>query len=525
MIDDAASRSLLRNETFALVPPFQPDGGHAFLMRLPPGLHGQTDNDAAPQASRLILMEDDHPLPIGHATHADIRGLGRGRYSFWKDALWFSSSDSSDPNSNGRRYCIALGEDSSGRLSLHPGARPPAPDWIAPDDPVGIALIGTGQRGFAFIKQLLKLGGTSIRWIADTASDRCSELVEFFSLGSTRISSNWRDTLTDPEVEAVLIAVPDHLHAEIAIEAFRAGKNVYLEKPVATTLADGCALVAAWRESGRILHLGYVLRHAPFYATIRTVLRSEALGRVATIDMSEHLGVVHGASFMRRWHGSSAQSGGLIVHKGCHDLDLACWLLDTVPRSVVSFGGRDTFRPPAPAPFCSICPERPTCRFVDTGAYEYRTSAEAADPSAFGLDRCVFRDDIDIVDNQVVAFELANGTRGTFRINVQGPGGSERRIVIVGDDARLSGDFGASRFTIEYNDGRADYVWSRTGETQGHGGGDRGSMIAFLDQCVGRGASELAVDDVLAGLALAVAAEESRRRAQIIRIDPAIFTG
>src|SRR6185312_9704619 len=109
-------------------------------------------------------------------------------------------------------------------------------------------------------------------------------------------------------------------------------------------------------------------------------------------------------------------------------------LLDGRPRTVSSFGGLDTFAEPPPAPFCSQCDRRAVCPYVDTGLHERRTPEEAADPSAYGLDRCVFHTDKDIVDNQVVAFVLDTGVRGTFHVAVQGPIRSERGITLIGDE-------------------------------------------------------------------------------------------
>ena len=58
-------------------------------------------------ASRLVIFEDGHPLGPAHASHADIRQLGGGRFSHWGDQVYFSASDGSDPRTNGRRYTVS----------------------------------------------------------------------------------------------------------------------------------------------------------------------------------------------------------------------------------------------------------------------------------------------------------------------------------------------------------------------------------------------------------------------------------
>ena len=156
---------------------------------------------------------------------------------------------------------------------------------------------------------------------------------------------------------------------------------------------------------------------------------------------------------------------------------------------------------------------RPECPYADTGLHEHRTRAERADPTAYGLDRCVFRQDASIVDNQVVSFEMANGTRGTYYLAMQGPLRSERRITLIGDAARLDGVFEDGLFTVTFTDPKRErLVWSTKGrKLDGHGGGDMASVTSFLDACVGRSPPPIRnVQDALSSLAFATAAERSR---------------
>jgi predicted dehydrogenase len=367
-------------------------------------------------------------------------------------------------------------------------------------------------------------GGFTIRAVCDTDQGRLRKATQLAYTETASCFGDWRDAVADPEIEALLVLTPDDTHCEIAAAAFRAGKHVFLEKPLATTMADGQAIVAAWIESGRVLNLGYVLREAPFYRAIADTLARGTIGVPRMIEMSEQLGVLHGASFMRRWHHASARSGGLMNHKGCHDLDLACWLAGALPARIASFGGRDIFARAAPAEYCSQCPERSQCPYADTGLYEFRTDEQIANPTAFGLDRCVYSPEADLVDNQVVMFEFENGLRGAFTLTMQGPESAGRRITIVGDRGRLSGHFERGRFRIEFNDGREPQVWdARGGDSGGHGGGDPHMLAMFLEQCRGLRAPTLTPTDALAGFSLAMAAEEARREGTVVHLSPTIY--
>ncbi len=404
-----------------------------------------------------------------------------------------------------------------------PPAAATAP-WTPPERPIGCAILGLGQRGASFARRLDRLEGVELRWFADLSVERMEQAAERLAGPPARLTADARQAFADPAVEAVFIALPDWLHRPFAVAAFEAGKHVFLEKPLATTLADGRAILAAWRASGRVLQLGYVLRETPFYQAVRRIVAEGALGRIHALRLTDDLGVAHGASFMRRWHRQAANSGGLMVHKGCHDLDLVCWLLDDQPARVASFGGAELFARPAPAPFCSICPERGFCPYVDTGAFEARTEAQKADPTAFGLDICVFGEGHDIVDNQVVAFEMAAGARGAFSLGMQNPRGSQRTLSVLGEAGRLDGVFDRGEFTVTLNDGARPQKWSMKnpgpgGPTGGHGGGDARILLAFLDACLGRAPPEVTDPiDALRGLAFALAAEEARKLGVVVRV-------
>lgn len=516
--------------TWRLAAPFRSQGAKGWIADLPAELHSLTDRNEEPNISRLRLFEDGRALGPAHAAHANIRDAGGGSYSFWIDVLYFSTPDGGDPNVGDRVYTIdlappqAAGKPAAGK-SANTKPVSDAADWQRPGRPLRCALLGLGNRGIWLGTLAQQFAGVEVAWVVDESRERIAEALKLFR-HNARGTIDFVEALADPTVDIVIVAVPDYLHREVAVPAFLAGKHVFLEKPLATTAADAAAILAAWRQSGRILQLGYVLRQAPFYDAIRSVVRDGTLGPIRVASLSEHLDVRHGASFMRRWHAESRYSGGLLVHKACHDLDIICWLLNGRPQSVSSFGGLDTFAAPAPAKFCTQCDRRRSCPHVDTGLHERRTPAERANPSAYGLDRCVFRPEKDIVDNQVVSFVLDTGTRGNFYLAMQRPVRSERRITLVGDDACLDGVFEDGRFTVSFADAeRPPLTWEADERSQGgHGGGDRVTMLAFLNACTGHLPPPVTnSEEAMRGLIFALAAERARKEGIVVQLDNGDF--
>ncbi len=93
-----------------LRPPFEHQGGLLWKAQLPPGFGGPSDSPDTPAASCLRLFENGVPLGPRHASHAEIGRNGQGLYSHWGGVLWFSTRDGSNPNVNGFRYTVSVGE-------------------------------------------------------------------------------------------------------------------------------------------------------------------------------------------------------------------------------------------------------------------------------------------------------------------------------------------------------------------------------------------------------------------------------
>ena len=103
-IDHAGQHEVHDNATVALHSPFYPHGGLCWGITV----FDEGDNGRAPSGSQLKLFEDGHPIGPPHTLHADIARSGGGSYSHWQTYLYFSTSDGSDPNTNGRLYSYEM---------------------------------------------------------------------------------------------------------------------------------------------------------------------------------------------------------------------------------------------------------------------------------------------------------------------------------------------------------------------------------------------------------------------------------
>jgi predicted dehydrogenase len=138
--------------------------------------------------------------------------------------------------------------------------------------------------------------------------------------------------LADPRVGVVAVATPPAGHAELALAALRAGRHVFCEKPLATTLEDASAVLAATAEPGAPrLTVDYVLRRNPLYALLgrlgQAVLGPPRRFALENLASDEHLGADH-------WFWDREVGGGILVEQGVHFFDAAAWLLGSQPELV-----------------------------------------------------------------------------------------------------------------------------------------------------------------------------------------------
>jgi len=324
---------------------------------------------------------------------------------------------------------------------------------------LNISLIGCGARLSGVVKKMLEQDSEhQIRVLSvydpDLVSQKAAQ--EFFGK-ACQLCPSEEALINDPRLDWVFIGSWNCHHARQAILALNAGKNVFCEKPLATTLEDCVAIQEAARRSGKTFAFGLVLRYSPHYQRIAELVRSGAIGRLISFEFNETLGFNHGGYIFGNWRRERQNAGTHLLEKCCHDLDLANWIIGSLPVRAASFGGRDFFTPAHAELKERIGPN-------EKGQAAYCTWA---DPH-----RCdPFDGGGDIYDNQVVILEYANGVRGTFHANCN-TGIPERRFYLCGTEGTLRADVATS--TIEVRRIGWDTVTEKI-DTQveaGHAGGD-----------------------------------------------------
>jgi predicted dehydrogenase len=187
-------------------------------------------------------------------------------------------------NASSRRDFLKLAAGSTLAGSLAPSAlAAPEPGSAAPGDAIRIATIGMGGMGFGDTRTALELPGVQFVAAADCYDGRLARVKETFGK-DVMTTRDYREILARPDVDAVIIATPDHLHARQAIDAMRAKKAVYLEKPMVHGLEEGPPLIEVEKETGQVLVVGSQRVSSAVYEKAGELFRAGAIG---TLNMVE----------------------------------------------------------------------------------------------------------------------------------------------------------------------------------------------------------------------------------------------
>jgi len=236
---------------------------------------------------------------------------------------------------------------------------------------IRVAVIGLGNKGKQHVEVLSKLPGVRLAGLCDVDPTRLAEQVE--KLKSRQISplavTDARRLFERGDIDAVVISTPNHWHALLGIWACEAGKDIYVEKPISHTIAEGEALMAAVHKHGRIMQSGTQYRSdvglraaaawlaeghlgRPRWGHVVWFERRESIGRVppynpSGLDYDLYCGPAPLEPLTRTrlhydWHWFWSTGNGDLANSGIHPIDVCRWFAGEpgLPRRTRTMGGR-----------------------------------------------------------------------------------------------------------------------------------------------------------------------------------------
>lgn len=186
--------------------------------------------------------------------------------------------------------------------------------------PLRIGLIGFGKIGRIHYQHLLEMSDAAVTIVADSCLNQTGVAPTVPNV------SDWREVMNRDDVDAVIISLPHHLHRETAVTALERGKHVFLEKPLATTLADAEAVVAAAEKYKRTLMVNMTHRFYPPVRRAYELLRQGVIGEVISVR-DYYMEIIDRQTFPAWFFDPVMAGGGVAMTDSIHLVDRIAWLL------------------------------------------------------------------------------------------------------------------------------------------------------------------------------------------------------
>ena len=309
--------------------------------------------------------------------------------------------------------------------------------------------------------------------------------------------------LSDARPDLFCVFSPNLFHLDHIRLGLEAGVQMFTEKPVVVTIDETlelARLLALHGGTGRAM-IGLVLRYSQHMVDLRAALNAGLLGRIVSLEANEHIAPYHGAFFMRDWRRKVQYSGGFLLEKCCHDLDIYNMITGSRPVRLASFGGRKSF-----------LPENAPSNNAEAEIFHVKKSVWESVPDPFHSDG-------DIIDYQTAILQYESGAALAFHTNLNVPD-EHRRFCVMGTHGMAEGDFVRGYLKVTARDGTrlVNHDYSDGAATKGaHYGADEmmcADIAAYLrGQSAGLPVSIL--DAMEAGIA-ALALDQARQTGQIV---------
>lgn len=290
------------------------------------------------------------------------------------------------------------------------------------------------------------------------------------------VTKDHRELLDRKDIDAIAVMSPDFTHEQYVCDAFKAGKHVFSEKPMAIT-TEGCdRMLRAWITSGKQFMIGFNMRYMNIFRVMKDAIDCGTIGELKVVWVRHFVGP-GGCWYYHDWHGTSRNSTGLLLQKASHDLDMIHWLTGKYTTRVSACGGMDYYGGDKPNDLhCAVCAEKETC-------VEYQYVDSASDNK---MDLCVFRKEVDVEDNSIVMMKLDGGIRASYMQCHFTPDYC-RNYTFIGTEGRLENLDDGSRVIVRLRDrskrwkNLADNDLSVKPASGGHGGADPQICKDFID--------------------------------------------
>ena len=365
---------------------------------------------------------------------------------------------------------------------------------------IKIAVIACGNRARGVVNSLLKASNRKVDIVSvyDPDPAEMDFACDSWMASDARHCASSLEAINTPGVEWVMIFSPNAFHKLHILEAFAAGKDVFTEKPLATSIDDCKEIYDAWKQSGKFFATGFVLRYSPFYRKTKELIDSGKFGYLMNIEANENIPNAHGGYIMCNWRRKTDISGPHILEKCCHDLDLIEWFCNSLPSRVFAMGSRDFFN----------SANRPLEEKYGADKFHcWRDAHRLPSP---------FHDDTDLMDNFVSVADFRNGVKVSFNYTMNNSI-PERRMHFHCSEGNIVIDLRRHTIITRTVADEGEFVMDFS--VDHHGGGDTTIMQGLFDTMCNGTEPVCSGNEGLESAVYALALDKAARTGNVIDLE------
>lgn len=422
--------------------------------------------------------------------------------------------------------------------------------------PITAIIIGAGHRSVLYASYALKHPDEmKIVGVVDPNDIRRQDAAALHNIPLEYCFKSVEELIKQPAIaDAAINGTMDKYHVPTTLPLLEVGYHVLLEKPIGISQEELLELYKTACRTNRKVVICHVLRHAPFYATIRKRVADGEIGDILSINTAENVCYHHMAcAFIRgKWGNRDTCLSPMLMSKCCHDLDLLTWMKSGIaPSKVSSFGGLMYFNsdnaPEGSGTRClNDCKIERDCTYSAYKHYiemskwgfyawegmehlgkdltvEQKIESLKTD-NPYG--RCVWKCDNNVVDHQAVLVEYEDGSIATHNLT-GGTSKPNRYIHLIGTKGEIEGAIKDGYFTVRHPDVQKGHEYTEervdinVSSSDMHGGGDFRLVADFIrlmrDEPVSLSSTRL--EDSIYGHMIGYAADRAMKGEKVVYIE------
>jgi predicted dehydrogenase len=347
---------------------------------------------------------------------------------------------------------------------------------------IKVGIIGIGDRGVSFVRNFAEFPDLAeIAGIYDTNGPRLEAMAQQHKFVHIPRYNDWREFVASTRHDLMLVTTPDDTHPDVISRCLSEGYHVFADKPLANSAQGLIKIMDAYDRSGRMLLMGFNVRYSNLSRKMKEIAQRGELGNIK-VGVCFH--PEQGIRYFRRWHKFRAKTNGLVIHKGCHQLDIMNWIIGSYPVEVYAQGGLAVYKGDKTVAGCHVCSDLPRCPYARKLDYAsaqqlYRLYVDPSAVDGYHRNYCPISNDADVPDHYLVTIRYANGARASYT-EIHFSGKSRVEWSFFGDQAEMAAGRAGESTVTRINHITGEVVTYDVPPSRGGHGGDPAMTLAMI---------------------------------------------